>query len=395
MTDSLHQPTEAETPRNPYEGLCLPWLWPFFTFASRAGEQQQSIDDPSPACGFTLPTDILKFMRETHKLDYELHPIWVTLNTTKLDLSTMLLRKFARKTAQNFPVIIDAPYAGHSATITDFAPDQSLVRTLHQHGLGTVYVTDWKSATPAMQDFSIDTYLQDLDAAVDAVGGKAHLLGICQGGWLSAAYAARFPGKVCSLVLAGAPIDADAGDGVVKQLAHTLPMSLYLELVSLGGGRLLGKIMLASWKNLNPTAQYVKKYRDLFTNIRNQTYLNRAEEFARWYETPLDLPGVYYLQAVSWIFKENRLAKGALVALGQTISLKDITIPVYLLAGEDDEITPAAQVFNAAQYLGTPAAALVQKLVPGGHIGLFMVRRTLGATWPEICQWLLSCDAKA
>jgi hypothetical protein len=49
--------------------------------------------------------------------------------------------------------------------------------------------------------------------------------------------AARFPEKVNSLVLAGAPIDTDAGDGPIKRMAHASPMSFYQELlVALGGG---------------------------------------------------------------------------------------------------------------------------------------------------------------
>jgi poly(3-hydroxybutyrate) depolymerase len=68
----------------------------------------------------------------------------------------------------------------------------------------------------------------------------------------------------------------------------------------------------------------------------------------------MDLPGVYYLQAVEWLFQQNRLAKGKFVALGKTLSLKDITVPVYMLAGEADDITPTAQVFDAEKYLGTP-----------------------------------------
>ena len=36
------------------------------------------------------------------------------------------------------------------------------------------------------------------------LGGRASLVGLCQGGWLAAAYAARFPGKVAKLVLVGA-----------------------------------------------------------------------------------------------------------------------------------------------------------------------------------------------
>ena len=141
---------------------------------------------------------------------------------------------------------------------------------------------------------------------------------------------------------------------------------------------------------MNPSDQYVKKYADLFTHIEDKDYVKRAEEFSRWYEAPLDLPGAYYLQAVEWIFKENRLAKGNFVALGKTISLKEITIPVYMLAGDADDITPSAQVFNAENYLGTPKKDMMKKLVAGGHIGLFMGRKTLQDTWPEISRWILS-----
>ena len=378
--------------QNHHEHICLPWLWPVCAM-------QMAQSDPSCTMGKHLihngildPLNFFKFTEEVHKIDYELTPVWATSNTIKLDLKTMLLRNFSRESAEGIPVIIDAPYAGHSATIADFSTDQSLVRTLKKNGLENIYVTDWKSATDAMKDFTIDTYLHDLDQAVDAVGGKAHLIGLCQGGWLSAAYAARFPGKVCTLVLAGAPIDADAGDGAVKKLAHTLPMSFYRELVKSGNGRLLGKVMLASWKGMNPSDQYIKKYVDLFTHIEDKDYLKRTEEFSRWYETPLDLPGTYYLQAVEWIFKENRLAKGKFVALGKTISLKDIIIPTYMLGGDADDITPSVQVFNAEHYLGTPKKDMIKKQVPGGHIGLFMGRKTLTDTWPEISKWILSHD---
>ena len=55
---------------------------------------------------------------------------------------------------------------------------------------------------------------------------------------MSAMYASRFPGKVRSLVLAGAPIETDAGNGPIKQMAHRLPMSAYRNLVAAGGGRM-------------------------------------------------------------------------------------------------------------------------------------------------------------
>jgi poly(3-hydroxybutyrate) depolymerase len=72
------------------------------------------------------------------------------------------------------------------------------------------------------------------------------------------------------------------------------------------------------------------------------------------------------------------------------ISLKDITIPVYMLAGEADDITPPPQVFNAVNYLGAPKDKMTKRLVAGGHIGLFMGRKTLETACPEISRWILT-----
>ncbi|MEJ2626715.1 MAG: esterase, partial [Pseudolabrys sp.] len=108
-----------------------------------------------------------------------------------------------------------------------------------------------------------------------------------------------------------------------------------------------------------------------------------------------DLPGRWYLQAVQQLFKENRLAKGTFVGLGKRLSLKDITCPVYLLAGADDDITTKEQVFDAERYLGTSAAPVTKTLVPGGHIGLFMGARTLHDHWPAIARWVAAAEGRA
>jgi poly(3-hydroxyalkanoate) synthetase len=203
-------------------------------------------------------------------------------------------------------------------------------------------------------------------------------------------YAARFPGKVASLVLAGSPIDTDAGDGPVKRMVHAYPLSFYEELVAAGGGLMRGATMLQGWKNMHPEEHYIKKHIDLYEHMDDPVYLQKTETFERWYESPIDLPGRWYLQAISELFKENRLAKGEFVGLGSRLNLRDITCPVYLLAGEADDITTKEQVFDAEKYLGTPAASVEKKLVPGGHIGLFMGARTLKETWPGIARWIVA-----
>ena len=52
------------------------------------------------------------------------------------------------------PTLIDAPYAGHTSTVADYAPGQSLVETLQTGGIRRVLCLDWKSATEQMKDFN-------------------------------------------------------------------------------------------------------------------------------------------------------------------------------------------------------------------------------------------------
>lgn len=366
------------TRKKPAHEHSVPWFWPLAATIELEEE------------GLRLFQDNLRYVAEAEEISAPPPSTWATANRIVLDLPTMRLRDFSPTDAPDdaIPVVIDAPYAGHSATIADYAKGQSLVETLMASGPERVLVTDWKSATHEMRDFGIDTYLDDIDRAVESLGGRVSLVGLCQGGWMSAMYACRFPAKVERLVLAGAPIDTDAGNGPIKQLAHTLPMSFYEEMVAAGGGRMLGKFMLAGWKDMHPGEQYLGKFIDLYEHIEDRSYIARTETFERWYENPIDLPGHYYLQAIRFLFKENRFARGDFTALGRLLSLKDVTCPVYLLAGESDDITTREQVFAAEHLLGTMPHRIRKALVPGGHIGLFMGTRTLKETWPGIGRWL-------
>ncbi len=359
-------------------GVGVPLFWPMVA-AARLAER-----------GLDLYATNLKFLAEEAKIHGELRPQLATQNEVQLDLRTMKFRSYSSAQASGIPTIVIAPYAGHSAMIADYRPGQSLMETLRDHGIRRVFLTDWKSATDDMKDLEIDQYLAELIVCVDDVGGRVNLVGLCQGGWMAAMLAARFPSKVAMLVLAGAPIDTDAGNGPVKRMAHAYPISFYEELVALGGGLMRGEFMLQGWKNMHPEEHYVQSHIDLYEHIDDPKFVEKEEAFESWYENPIDLPGRWYLQAITALFKENRLAKGSFVALGRLLNLKAIACPSFLLAGEADDITTREQVFNAEKYIGTPEANIEKKLVPGGHIGLFMGARNLRETWPQIARWI--CD---
>jgi poly(3-hydroxyalkanoate) synthetase len=336
--------------------------------------------------GTALYAKNLKFVEEEIKIHDDLRPTLATPNQVRLDLRTMVLRDYGKP--GGIPTLVDAPHAGHTAMIADYHKGQSLVETLLANGIGHVALTDWKSATEDMKDLEIDNYLAEVIIAIDDLGGRVNLVGLCQGGWVAAMVAARFPDKVNKLVLAGAPIDTDAGNGPIKRMVHQSSVSFYEELVALGGGLMKGKYMLQGWKNMHPEQHYIQDHVDLYEHIDDPAYLKKEETFESWYENPIDLPGRWYLQVITQIFKENRLAKGKFIGLGRKLNLHDITCPAYLLAGADDDITTPEQVLDAAKYLGTPKTDIVKKTVPGGHIGMFMGARTLKEHWPPIARWI-------
>ena len=143
--------------------------------------------------------------------------------------------------------LVCAPFALHRANIADFAEGHSILEALRKSGLARLFLTDWRSATSSMCNLSIDSYLADLNVAVDEIGAPVNLIGLCQGGWMALLFAARFPEKVRRLVLAGAPVDIAAGESYLSRLAADAPLTAFESLVDLGKGRVLGRHALNAW----------------------------------------------------------------------------------------------------------------------------------------------------
>jgi poly(3-hydroxybutyrate) depolymerase len=318
-------------------------------------------------------------------------PPWATPNAVALEFASVRLRDFT--TARDgVATLICAPYALHGATVADFASGHSLVAALRDAGLRRMFVTDWRSATPAMRFFSIDSYLADLNVLVDELGGEVDLVGLCQGGWLALIYAARFPGKVRKLVLAGAPIDNAAGRSSLSELARNTPMSVFRELVEVGQGRMLGQHALRFWAPYAFDHAAVHRLLQTPDALDSPAFAQLDRRFRDWSARTVDLPGTYYLQVVEQLFKENRLAAGRFTALGRPIDLVAVRCPLFLLAARADELVAPAQVFATERLVGSPPGAIRKLVVPGGHLGLFMGRTNLSELWPEVAQWLTGDD---
>ncbi|KAA5601240.1 alpha/beta fold hydrolase [Blastochloris sulfoviridis] len=324
----------------------------------------------------------------------EEEPAWTSANRIRLDLPTLRLRDFSTGAAGR-PVLVVAPFALHTAAIADLAPGHSLMERLAIEGIARLALTDWKSATPAMSDFTLDTYLADLNVAVDECGPPVDLVGLCQGGSLALIYAARFPGKVRALVPVAAPVDTAVGESDLAAWAKATPLATFAEIVRQCGGRMRGRAMRNVWPRIAGQLDAYAR-RDLQLDPGDDRPHARAalERYAAWDRILVDLPGRYYLQTVEWLFQRNLLAEGAVPALGHTVGLERIRHPLFLVAGENDVIAPPAQVFAAARLAGTARSAIASRLWPGGHLSLFMGAQNLATGWPEAARWLAATDRR-
>jgi len=318
-------------------------------------------------------------------------PNWATPNAIALELRSVRLRDFSTD-MDGTPVLLCAPFALHGAAVADLAPGHSLVATMREAGLRRLFLTDWRSATAEMRFRGIDDYLADLNVLVDQLGGRVDLVGLCQGGWLSLLYAARFPAKVGKLVLAAAPVDIAAAQSGLSELVDASPFGLFHELVSVGDGRIHGRQVLKFWGPETVATQEIRQLLQTPEPIGSPAFAALAAAFRDWYAWTVDLPGTYYLEVVEKLYRRNEIATGQFVALGEQIDLAQMRTPLFLLAARDDELVAPAQLFATERLVGTPAHAIRKATAPCRHGGLFMGKNVLGEYWPRIARWLIESE---
>jgi len=318
-------------------------------------------------------------------------PRWNSRNKVVLAAPFALLRDFSAAAGDDVvPTLLFPPLAGHASCIID-KKGQSQVQLCLKMGLTRLYSFDWLSATKAAKDTAETDRLEFITRAVDLIagpGGKVNIVGNCQGGWEAALWSAMHPERVNTLIVAGAPIDTGAGNGLAQKLMPILiprgNMTLYKTMVALNGGIVPGINMVMGFIAMHPVS-HVAEHLKVYGHVHDREYLDHFSDFYDWYLHPVNLPGQLYLWAVEHLFVKNELFKGELEVAGQPVSLRSITCPVFLLGGEEDDITPWQQVHNMRHAVGS---SLVRwYLAPGGHIGLFIGRQSQAEYWtPMLAQ---------
>jgi poly(3-hydroxyalkanoate) synthetase len=352
---------------------------------SRPASRSESADFGAPF-GSTSPSDWLTQFQHCLQRPARAPTRFMSDNRIVETYSQMRLRAFGKRKAGVTPTLIVPPLAVQDASFVDLMRGHSLVQTLCAANAGQVYVTDWMSATPDMGPLSINSCLAELNVAIDDLGGEVNVVGLGVGGCLALIHAARFPGKIKRLVLAGAPVDLAVRPSLMTRFARS----------SIECAELPDNDPVSGAQSLAPlgaTRGHERAAMD--TMQRNAGSFARADLdaisiYETWAGRSLDVPGRYAREMLTQIFAGNQLATGGFTALGRKIDLRDVKIPLFVLAGARDEVTPKLQALSVLKLVGTAKARMRSLVAPCGHFSLFIGGNTLSREWRTIAGWLTS-----
>ncbi len=267
------------------------------------------------------------------------------------------------------PLLILPPWI-NKYYILDLTPAKSLIRWAVEQGF-TVYVVSWAqgSAAPGgtgFEDFAIEGELKAIDLVLAASGAEsAHVVGYCVAGSVLAATLAYMAAtgqqaKVASATFFTSQVDfTEAGD-----LLHFIraPMLDTVQKLVAEKGYLDGRWLATSFNFLRPA--------DLLWNYVVNNYLKGKEnapfDLLYWNSDPTDVPGRFVTEYLTWLYRDNLLAKpGAIRVGGVAVDLRQVQTPAYIQAGKDDHIAPAVSCFKMTRAFGGEHRFL---LAGSGHI---------------------------
>ena len=283
------------------------------------------------------------------------------------------------------PLLLVAPMSGHYATLL-----RDTVRGLLPHF--DVYITDWKNARDvslADGGFDLDTYVDYLMDFTQTLPAGLHIVAVCQAvipAFMAACLLSSTKDAVLPLscTMIGGPVDVEQNPTQPNSLAMSKPESWFRQhLVAMvprryaGAMRLVypGFMQLTSFMSMN-LSRHGQSIKDAIKSFVDGDFdkAQKTSEFYQEYFSVMDMTAEFYLQTITNIFRENRLAQGTMLSRGRKIDPSAITkINLLAIEGENDDICGIGQT-ESVLTLCTNLDSSKKKylLQPNvGHYGLF------------------------
>ena len=241
------------------------------------------------------------------------------------------------------PVLISPPWINRFY-VMDLQEKNSFVKFALDQGL-QVFMISWKNPDESYKDVSFEDYMKEgileaIDHTLQITGQKdLNMVGYCIGGTLLSATLAAMAKKKDTRVNSATFITTlmDFEDcGEIRVFLDDQQVSS-LEKKMFDRGYLEGSEMAASFSMLNSNDL-------IWSFIINNYLLGKAPmpfDMLHWNTDSTRMPAAMHSYYLRNMYLENNLAKkNKLTLLGEKIDLSEINIPIYMISGTTDHITP-------------------------------------------------------
>jgi polyhydroxyalkanoate synthase len=265
------------------------------------------------------------------------------------------------------PLILSPPWI-NKYYVMDLAPGKSFAEWAVTHG-HTVFAISYRNPDASLRDVTFDDYLTEgLQRAVEvtreiAGAEQVNLCGLCLGGTLAAIHlawlAAHDDADVATATLLNSltdfsepgPLGIMTDPEAVRHLEEQMRERGYLD----------EREMARTFTLLRAN--------DLLFNYVASGWLRGesppAFDILAWNADGTRMPARMHSQYLRAMYLENRLARGDLELAGTRLDLSRTTQDVYIVAAEEDHITPWRSCYASTQLLGGSKRFV---LTSSGHI---------------------------
>ncbi len=309
-----------------------------------------------------------------------------------LRLGVSSLYRYAPLVASPGPAVLIVYAMVNRPYVLDLQPDRSLVRALLGAGLD-IYLLDWGDPAPADRYLPLSEYaLGRIGACVDSVSARqgglpVNLLGVCQGGTLSACYAALRPARVARLVTTVTPVDFQTPGDLLSNLVRYVDVAGLVDAY----GNVPGELLNGMFLGLRPFRLGQQKYVHAARRARDADAMRGFARMEHWINDSPAQPGAAFAQFVRDLYQRNALARGEFVLGEERVDLRRLTMPVLNLYARNDHIVPPAASLALRELAGTRDYRAVE--IAGGHIGLYVSTTALRSVPAVIADWIRATHA--
>ena len=301
------------------------------------------------------------------------------------------LRDYGDRDASRSVLLVAAPIK--RPYIWDLAPSASAIRRCLQHDLH-VHLLEWMPASRSTCNNGLDEYTLAISDCVGKVSDRPpktrpFLMGHSLGGTLAAIFGALAPETIRGLVLLGAPLCFQPGESQFRDALVALAPPDISEVDPFPGSLLSHMSALASPNTfclVEADGRRLERYRP------SRDGNSCADRALGLDEVPL--PGKLVHQIIGWLYRENRLCRGALKVGSTLIGPAGLSVPTLAVVNVADEVAPMASIKPYLDATPTQDVQIVEYRGELGvclqHLGILVGRQAHERVWPEIISWLNS-----